>query len=80
MSDDYTWRRATRCGESGQCVEVGWRKSSRSSESANCVEVAGALVTVAVRDSKDPEGPVLRFPRGAWVEFVAGLRAGSFDR
>ncbi|MFB4319844.1 DUF397 domain-containing protein [Actinomadura sp. 21ATH] len=37
-----------------------WRKSSRSaSNGGNCVELAGLPGMVAVRDSKDPEGPVL---------------------
>lgn len=76
----WTWTRSTRCGESGQCVEVGWRRPSRCSSSTNCVEVAGAWVTVAVRDSADPDGPVLRFGRGAWAEFVEGVRAGDYDR
>jgi Domain of unknown function (DUF397) len=37
-----------------------WRKSSYTgSNGGNCVEVAGAAGVVAVRDSKDPDGPVL---------------------
>jgi hypothetical protein len=37
-----------------------WRKSSyTTSNGGNCVELAGAPGVVAVRDSKDPEGPVL---------------------
>jgi hypothetical protein len=33
-----------------------------------------------VRDSTDPTGPVLRFPRGAWAAFLGAVRAGEFDR
>ena len=40
-----------------------WRKSSRSTDKANCVEVAVAVGAVAVRDSKNPTGGVLAFPR-----------------
>ena len=33
-----------------------------------------------VRDSKDPDGPSLRFSRRAWDAFLAGARAGEFDQ
>lgn len=38
-----------------------WRKSSFSDGDANCVEVAHLVKGFAVRDSKDPSGPVLSF-------------------
>jgi len=48
-----------------------WRKSSRSTSEANCVEVAWAAESLtAVRDSKDPAGPVLAFPLPAWTAFL----------
>jgi hypothetical protein len=52
-----------------------WRKSTRSGGSGgNCVEVADNLPgVVAVRDSKDPHGPALAFPTGAWSAFVRSL-------
>lgn len=54
--------------------EVAWRTSTRSGAgNNNCVEVALADRDVAVRDSKDPGGPVLRFDRAAWSEFVAAV-------
>jgi len=58
-----------------------WRKSSFSGGAhQNCVEVAQtAAGTVAVRDSKDPAGPVLRFTRAEWTAFVRGVRAGEFE-
>jgi hypothetical protein len=60
---------------------AAWFKSRRSAHNGNCVEVAfldaGA---VAVRDSKDPSGPVLRFTAAEWDAFVGGARDGEFDR
>jgi Domain of unknown function (DUF397) len=55
-----------------------WRKASYSSNNGNCVEVARNLPgVVAVRDSKDPDGPALVFAAGAWRAFIAGARAGK---
>ncbi|MFE9652501.1 DUF397 domain-containing protein [Micromonospora sp. NPDC006431] len=50
-----------------------WRKSTRSNgQGGNCVEVADNLPgLVAVRDSKDPSGPVLVVSPDAWRVFVA---------
>ncbi|RKS79496.1 uncharacterized protein DUF397 [Actinomadura pelletieri DSM 43383] len=45
---------------------VTWRKSIRStSTGGNCVELADVAGVVAVRDSKDPDGPVLLLTRAA---------------
>ena len=52
-----------------------WHKSSYSSQDGNCVEVAGNLPgVVAIRDSKDPNGPVLVVTREEWQEFLVTLR------
>ncbi|SCF45446.1 DUF397 domain-containing protein [Micromonospora mirobrigensis] len=56
-----------------------WRKSTRSGpDGGNCVEVADSLPgVVAVRDSKDPDGPALAFAPAAWRAFVAALPTRS---
>ncbi len=55
-----------------------WRKSSRSGE-GNCVEVAFVQHAVLVRDSKDPDGPVLTFTHAEWNSFLGTLPAGAGD-
>jgi len=57
-----------------------WRKSSYSSgNGGQCVEVARNLPgVVAVRDSKDPDGPALVFTADQWRAFISGARAGEF--
>jgi len=60
-----------------------WVKSSYSNNGGTCVEwaprSASATGVVPVRDSKDPHGPVLNVPAGAFASFVAGVKAGEFD-
>ncbi|WP_155386441.1 DUF397 domain-containing protein [Catellatospora paridis] len=58
-------------------TSVSWRRSTRC-ESGACVEVAQLGPDVGLRDSKDPQGPVLRFSRQEFAAFIAGLRAGDF--
>ncbi|MEV7970710.1 DUF397 domain-containing protein [Sphaerisporangium sp. NPDC088356] len=72
--------------------QVKWRKSTRSSgQGGNCVEVGlitdphvtpsqtGSGKLLLVRDSKDPDGPVLAFPSYEWNAFVRGVKASEFD-
>lgn len=57
-----------------------FRKSSRSDANSQCTEVAlNVPGVVAVRDSKDPGGPVLTFTPGQWRTFVAGIKHGEFN-
>lgn len=59
---------------------LDWRKSSYSTQNGACVELAALPGGgVAVRDSKDPSGPVLRFTEAEWAAFCAGYEAGEFE-
>lgn len=71
-----SWRKSSRSMGVGECIEAAsWRTSSRSHANGNCAEVGQGAAVVGVRDSKDPGGPVLEFPRAAWAAFTARLRA-----
>ena len=63
-----------------QSDSLTWRKAAASAANGSCVEVA--LVSdggVAVRDSKDPSGPILRYTAAEWVAFLHGAKGGEFD-
>lgn len=48
-----------------------WRKSSHSNpQGTECVEVAHTGDRIAIRDSKDPDGPLLRFSPAAFATFI----------
>jgi hypothetical protein len=52
-----------------------WVKSSYSASRGSCVEVARNLPgIVAVRDTKDRIGPVLRFSAEDWRRFLGQLK------
>jgi hypothetical protein len=57
--------------------DAEWRKSRRS-QTNGCVEVTTLGDMVAVRDSKDPDGPVLHFSQHEWASFLAGVIDGDF--
>ncbi len=56
---------------------VTWRKASYSGNGGACIEVGTSPRTVAVRDSKDPEGPKLAFTPGRWQEFTRSIKTGA---
>lgn len=55
-----------------------WRKSSFSSN-GNCAEVADLPDGgKAMRNSRFPDGPVLKFTEAEWTAFLLGVRDGQF--
>lgn len=57
-----------------------WRKAGEGT-GKDSVEVALLDAGhVALRDGKDPDGPVLVFTPGEWAAFTAGVHDGEFDR
>lgn len=56
-----------------------WRKSRRSGNNGgNCVEVTTSLPRViAVRDSKNPDGGVVKLARETWESFTSRIKAGD---
>jgi hypothetical protein len=59
---------------------VHWRKSSQSGgDGGQCVEVGGLDPSIAVRDSKNPNGPKLIFNATDWHAFTHDIKAGQHD-
>ncbi|MCX4630120.1 DUF397 domain-containing protein [Streptomyces sp. NBC_01443] len=75
------WRKSSYSGDTGgQCVEcaplgaAAWRKASYSGDTGgDCVEVAAQPCRIAVRDSKNPEGPAFTVSPAAFAAFVGAL-------
>ncbi len=77
------WRKSSYSTAASNCVEVaalGWRTSSYSTSEANCVEVALGGPAIGVRDSKNPDGPILAVPTTHWSTFLRGIPTGNLDR
>jgi len=65
--------------DSTDLPHAAWRKSSRSANGGNCVEVARNMPgVVAVRDSKNRDGPVLAFSPEDWEAFTRAVKTGEF--
>ncbi|MGV9310465.1 DUF397 domain-containing protein [Nonomuraea sp. NPDC003727] len=48
-----------------------------ASESGGCVEVRRDGERILVRNSRDPDGPVLAFTPGEWRVFIGGVRSAA---
>lgn len=57
-----------------------WVKASESSSYGQCVQIAAASGgRIAMRDSKDPDGPILLYSRAEFQAFLDGALKGDFD-
>jgi hypothetical protein len=73
------WRKSSYSGDQGgECVEcapigaLAWRASTYSGDQGGqCLEVAETPhTTIAIRDSKNPAGPILTLDPAAFTTFV----------
>ncbi|MGN9759743.1 DUF397 domain-containing protein [Streptomyces sp. SD31] len=72
------WRKSSYSGDQGgSCVEcaplgaLAWRKSTHSGENGSCIEIAETPhTTIAIRDSKNPAGPIVTLDPAAFTTFV----------
>jgi len=58
---------------------LAWLKARSSSHNGECVEIASAAGNIVMRDSKDPNGPILVYTRAEFKAFLGGARNGDFD-
>jgi len=66
--------------KSAESCLLNWRKSARSIGNGDCVELASANGHIAVRDSKDPSGPILCYSASSWQSFLAAVRQKNLGR
>lgn len=57
---------------------VFWR-TAKSCAAGNCVQVAAHEGGVVIGDSKNPDGPILRYSADEWAAFLTGAKNGDFD-
>lgn len=75
-----TWKKSSRSGAAGHCVEARWKKSTHSVSNGACAEVRSEGDRILVRDTKDAgAGPTLSFTQDEWLAFVGGVKDGEFD-
>jgi hypothetical protein len=58
---------------------LAWLKARCSTGNGQCVEIASTSDKVAIRDSKDPNGPILVYTPREFSAFLEGARNGEFD-
>lgn len=69
-----------RNGVRASSLDARWIKSRHSNAEGNCVEVAALTGgDIAMRNSRDPDGPALVYTPAEVAAFVAGAKDGEFD-
>jgi hypothetical protein len=58
---------------------LSWLKAHSSTANGHCIEIASAIGNIAIRDSKDPDGPILVYTPSEFRAFLDGARKGEFD-
>jgi hypothetical protein len=58
---------------------LNWRKAQAGVNHGQCVELARAEGLIAIRVSKNPAGPVLKYTPAEWRAFLNGAKNGEFD-
>ncbi|GGV82749.1 hypothetical protein GCM10010512_42800 [Streptomyces thermoviolaceus subsp. thermoviolaceus] len=67
-------------GVRASSLDVSWVKSRHSNATGNCVEIAALDGGgIAVRNSRDPDGPALIYTPAEMAAFLAGAKDGEFD-
>lgn len=60
--------------------DVTWQKSRRNNSIGNCVEMARlADGSIAVRNSRFPDGPALIYTQAEINALILGIKDGDFD-
>jgi len=62
-----------------ELIGLSWIKANFSNHNGACVELAATPDKVAIRDSKDPGGPILVYTPIEFRAFLDGARNGEFD-
>jgi hypothetical protein len=89
------WNKALASNPNGACLEARWKKASASQGASNCLEARWQSATasasgaslearldgmVEIRDSKHPDGPVVKITPEGWVMFLKGALAGEYGQ
>ncbi|MFG2127373.1 DUF397 domain-containing protein [Streptomyces sp. NPDC048751] len=69
-----------RNGVRASSLDACWIKTRHSNAEGNCVEVAALTGgDIAMRNSRDPDGPALVYTPAEITAFLSGVKDGEFD-